>query len=207
LSDFVQDHFYANHGVRPAHVVPPGIDRNLFSHAHQDRYIDLLAAGSLIPLKQYEIFIEVVARLKQNHPNIKAMLVGNGPAAPALKAMVSDRQLDENLDIRNEIPHAELLLLMENTKIFIHPSSFEGFGVVCIEALYAGAQVISLCKPMKQPVTNWHIADSKEKIMKLADELLSQNNFGNQICPFPIEESAIKMMGLLGIQQRQMAGQ
>jgi glycosyltransferase involved in cell wall biosynthesis len=50
------------------HVIPPGIDEREFPRPNSTKDIDIVAAGSLIPLKQYHIFIEVVAELKKPCP-------------------------------------------------------------------------------------------------------------------------------------------
>src|SRR5258705_5892815 len=59
LSDFLQDEFEKNYSTRPQHVIPPGINTKQFNKEIQQKDIDILAAGSLISLKQYEIFINV----------------------------------------------------------------------------------------------------------------------------------------------------
>ncbi|MBK9485561.1 MAG: hypothetical protein IPO01_10185 [Chitinophagaceae bacterium] len=55
LSDFLQTEFEKNYGIKPAFVIPPGIDSKQFISPIKEKDIDLLAAGSLIPLKQFEI--------------------------------------------------------------------------------------------------------------------------------------------------------
>src|SRR5689334_17291676 len=58
LSDFVQHEFKRNHGITPGCVIPPGIDETLFGKTPAQKDIDVLGVGSLIPLKQYDIFLE-----------------------------------------------------------------------------------------------------------------------------------------------------
>jgi len=48
------------------------------------------------------------------------------------------------------LAHPELLEWMQRGKVFLHPSSYEGFGIVCIEALCSGAEVISFVKTYEQ---------------------------------------------------------
>ena len=70
LSDFIQNEFERNHGIKPQFVIPPGIDETLFSSIPKEKDIDLLGVGSLIPLKQYDIFLEIVMELKKQMPRI-----------------------------------------------------------------------------------------------------------------------------------------
>jgi glycosyltransferase involved in cell wall biosynthesis len=196
LSDFIQNEFQKNHGVRPQYVIPPGIDGRLFKQKITERDIDLLAAGSLIPLKQHGIFIEVIAELKKTFPQLKVMLTGKGPQKEEIKKNIDRFHLQDTIKLTGELPHQDVLQLMQRTRVFLHPSVYEGFGVVCIEALYAGAAVISFCKPMEQEIKNWHIVASKEAMILKATELLQSPLHSEQVCPYPIEETVKRMMDL-----------
>lgn len=197
LSDFLQDEFKKNHGIRPALVIPPGIDAKQFDITIQEKDIDLLAAGSLIPLKQFEIFIEIIAGIKKQIPYIKAVLVGNGPEKDKLGALVKKHGLQPNIIFTGELPYPEVLQWMQRAKVLLHPSSYEGFSGVCQEALAAGAHVISFCKPMKQDIPHWHIVNSKDEMKALTLNILQGADTGfESIIPFCIQDTAKKMMEL-----------
>src|SRR5260221_1135512 len=123
LSDFIQDEVVKNHGIRPHHVVPPGINPKQFTSSTKEKDIDILAAGSLIRLKQYDIFIEVVAKIKKQLPGIKAMLIGNGPEKEKLQKLIARLELQSTIALTGELPHSEVLQWMQRTKLFLHPSS------------------------------------------------------------------------------------
>jgi len=162
LSDFIQDEFENGHGVRPQFVVPPGIDANLFDNSIHEKNIDILGVGSLIPLKQYEIFVEVVAALKKDMPGIKAVLVGKGPEKERLESLISKFDIRHNISLTGELAYPEVLKLMQRSKVFLHPSSYEGFGCVCLEALEARCHVISFARPMRRDIEQWSIVKTKE---------------------------------------------
>jgi glycosyltransferase involved in cell wall biosynthesis len=161
LSDFIQNEFEKNHRIRPQFVIPPGVEENLFGDLPGEKDIDLLGVGSLIPLKQYAIFLEIVAEIKKQIPEIKALLVGKGAENERLQSVINKLRLENNVTMTGELPYNEVLKIMQRAKVFLHPSSYEGFGCVCLEALYAGAHVISFCKPMNKDVTHWHIVKDK----------------------------------------------
>jgi glycosyltransferase involved in cell wall biosynthesis len=196
LSDFIQDEFEKNYATRPAHVIPPGIDTALFEQEHPLKDIDILCAGSLIPLKQYKIAIEVIAALKEYYPAIKAVIAGKGPEKDMLQSMISKLGLTNNISLTGELPHRDVLRLMQRTKVFLHPSSYEGFGVVCTEALYAGASVISFVKPMKKPIPNWHIATTIQEMTTVTRALLESFTPHPPLDVYPVEENVRKMMTL-----------
>jgi glycosyltransferase involved in cell wall biosynthesis len=201
LSDFVAAEFERNHGIRPAHIIPPGIEPALFSLPATGKNIDILGAGSLIPLKQFDVFIEVIAQLKKQFPFIKVMLAGKGPEKEKLHELIVHNDLQSTIVMAGELAHPDLLQLMQQTKILLHTSRYEGFGVVCIEALHAGAHVVSFCKPMEQTIDGWHIANSKEEMISIATRLLQNNSTHPGSTPFFIDDSAKAMMKLLGYKE------
>jgi glycosyltransferase involved in cell wall biosynthesis len=79
LSDSLQAEFEKNYSVRPAHVIPPGIDIRQFPEKKLVRDIDVLAAGWLTPLKQFGIFLSTVYEIKKHFPGVRAVLCGRGP--------------------------------------------------------------------------------------------------------------------------------
>jgi glycosyltransferase involved in cell wall biosynthesis len=197
LSDFIQDEFEKNHGVRPQWVVPPGIDTNMFAEYKDRKDIDVLAAGSLIPLKQYTIFMEVIAALKKENPFIHAVLAGNGPEKKKLDQLIIQYELERNVKLAGELPHAEVLALMQKAKVFLHPSSYEGFGVVCMEALYTGAAVISFCKPMKEEIMNWYVVNNTSSMIDITKRLLHNKQDPKSVLFNSIENSVEKIWNLL----------
>jgi len=197
LSDFIVREFSNNYGVVPAHLIPVGIDTSLFSAVNQQRDIDILGAGSLIPLKQYHIFITMVKSIKEFYPAIKTAICGDGPEIKQLQVMIKELQLEDNVSLLGRLSHQEVLQQMQRAKIFLHPSAYEGFGAVCLEALYAGATVVSFVQPMDTVIQNWYIAASKEEMLQLVQQILQQPNSHYQpVLPYTIQENAKKMIGL-----------
>jgi glycosyltransferase involved in cell wall biosynthesis len=197
LSDFLRDEFEKNHSIRPQHMIPAGIDPQQFTALTNKRDIDILAAGSLIQLKQYDVFIETVAEIKKQFPELKAMLVGDGPEKEKLQDLVTKSGLESAITLTGELPHPEVLGLMQRTKVFLHPSSYEGFSGVCLEALAAGIHVISFCKAMKQEIGHWHIASSKEEMKQKALEILQTPGIVHSpASPFLINDSVKAIMRL-----------
>ncbi len=197
ISDFLQRQFEQSHGIRPRHIIPIGINPTLFSSDHVERDIDILGAGSFIPLKQYNVFIEVIKALSERMPNITAQLLGNGAEEYRLKELVKKFDLENSLSFGGKKPNSEVLHLMQRTKIFLHTSSYEGFGAVALEALYAGAQVISFCQPMNEPIAHWHIVQTRTEMIEKAFQILQSKQIDyTPVLPYEIHEIARKIIGL-----------
>lgn len=173
MSEALLRRFHDNYGIRPRSVIPNGIDTRLFPPlTPAERDIDIFGAGSLQPLKQYDLLVKVVASLGADLPGIRAMHCGGGEERQKLQSMIEGLGLEKNLALMGERPHAEILQMMQRTKVFLHTSSYEGYSTVCLEALYAGAHVISFCDPMDRQVPQWHIVRNMEEMAAVAWEIL-----------------------------------
>ena len=197
LSDFISRSLYINYGVMPRHIIPGGIDTRAFSGYDGARSIDILSAGSLIPLKQYHLLIEVVCRLRIYFPQIKVVLCGDGPERPRLETMVKKLKLEKNIKLAGEVPHPEVLRLMQQSKIFLHTSNYEGLSMVCLEALYAGAKVISLVRPMDNDIPNWHVVGNTVQMAEIVNSILRDKTTVYQsVLPYKIEDIAAQILAL-----------
>lgn len=179
LSDFIVREMRKNYGLLPAQVIPVGVDTSLFGEAPEKRDIDVLGAGSLIPLKQYHLFVETINFLKVFYPGIKAVLCGKGPEMENLKNMAISLGLKDNIEFAGELPHKKVLELMQHSKVFLHTSSYEGYGAVLSEALYAGAHVVSFCKPMDKDYRHHYVVKTPEEVNKITLKLLKNTHRGH----------------------------
>ncbi|MGZ3750989.1 MAG: glycosyltransferase [Mucilaginibacter sp.] len=191
LSDFIADEFYKNYSVTPAHVIPIGIDPALFAPLPAKRDIDILGAGYLIPLKQYDLFVNVINLLRKSHPGIRTVICGKGPELEPLRALIKSPNLERNVELLGELPHGSVLALMQRSKVFLHTSAYEGFGMVCLEALYAGARVVSMVQPMNARIENWHIVYRDVDLVHKLKELLGKKDIEYKpVSPYLIDDSA-----------------
>jgi glycosyltransferase involved in cell wall biosynthesis len=197
ISDFIADEFFKNYLIRPFYVITNGIEQELFEKVSHQRAIDVLGAGSLIPLKRYDTFIDCIFHIKKTFPQIYSVVAGKGRQDWALQKKVREHALENNIFFNGEMEHRNLLLLMQQSKVFLHPSSYEGFSMVCLEALYAGCHVISFCKPMNNDFENWHIVKTEEEMISKALEILSHPTFEYEsVLPFSINETAEAVLEL-----------
>jgi glycosyltransferase involved in cell wall biosynthesis len=198
MSDFLVEEFARNHGIRPLRMIPNAIDPGVFPVASGGRRdIHLLAVGSLSRLKRYKIFIDAVAIIRPSLPSVRAVLCGEGEERQQLVELADQYRLGGHLTMTGELPHEEVLGLMQRTKIFLHPSEYEGFGIVCLEALYAGAHVISMCKPLKEDIPHWHVVANEEEMIRKVLSLLEQESLDDaSVVRYTIKESVEEIMGL-----------
>lgn len=127
-------------------VVPFGLDPSDAKFTvgpPSKRSIDILGVGSLIPLKNFDQFVQVVAVLRERFPEIRAEIIGAGPEKAKLQRLTREKKLEFHLRLAGELPRPEVLRRMRQSKILLHPSRFEAQGYVFLEALAAGMAVIA----------------------------------------------------------------
>ncbi len=202
LSDFGRNEFNKNHGIRPGHMIPLGLTPAISLIEPSPRDIDILGVGSLIPLKQYHLFIEAVYYLKKDFPDIKAMICGKGPEEFCLRALIAKYDLEKNVELTGELAHDEIVRTMHRDKVFLHPSNYEGLSVVCIEALQSGCQVISFIQPMSYPINHWTIADNREKMVAMAKSILmNPATVYKPVLPFTTRDSVKNILQLFNYKE------
>jgi 1,2-diacylglycerol 3-alpha-glucosyltransferase len=207
LSDAMAIELFKNYSIKPRHIIPFGVDAAIFPAGQQERTIDIMGAGSLIPLKRYDLFLEVIDKLRVSFPNLRVVHCGRGPEKDRLLRRLKQGGLHRHVTLLDEVPHARVLALMQQSRIFLHTSSYEGFAAVCAEALYAGAQVVSFCQPIHQPIPQWHIVNSEEELTPLLVDLLKNKELSHEkVLPFTMEEACARIMALFGYQGGNQGG-
>lgn len=193
MSDFLKTEFLKNHGINPSYLITNGTE---IAAPSVKKDIDIIGAGSLVPLKQYNIFIEVVAALAKSNPHISAVLFGKGPEEDSLKQRISDLGLEKNLEVKGEVDHPTLMTWMNRSKVLVHPSSYEGYSTVCLEALANGCHVVSFTHAENDPIAHWHIVNEKEQMISATERILQTETDYTPTNIRPIEATVKQMMTL-----------
>jgi glycosyltransferase involved in cell wall biosynthesis len=164
-----------------------------------ERDIDLLGVGSLIPLKNYSLFIKLVEKITVINKELKCVLVGSGPEEPILKQMAREKGLENNIEFTGLLCRMEIFKLMQRSRIFIHPSKFEGSGFVFAEALVNGMNIVSFNVGYAQSNPKWYIAKNDEDFLKITGELLIAKLDFIPVNLFPIDETVSKYDSLYNL--------
>jgi glycosyltransferase involved in cell wall biosynthesis len=199
MSEFLQQSFLRNHNVKPNYIIENAIDIDLYNISEGSRNIDILGVGSLIPLKQYDLFIRIVQKVNEAI-KVQSVICGKGPEENNLRTLIGELALNNVIELKGEQQHPEVLKLMQTGKIFLHTSSYEGFSSVCLEALYSGAHVISFCRPFTTAVEHWHFVDTEaEMIEKVLEILKDPATEYSPVLLFYVRDSVREMMRLYDI--------
>lgn len=198
MSDFLKEEFKKNHHIEPKHVITNGINATLFEPLNSNqRPIDILGAGSLIPLKNYSLFIEVIAEVVKKHPLLHVKIVGDGAEKKLLSDLIIQHKLQRNIELLGVKSHLETLSLMNQSKLFLHTSHYEGNSTVLIEALYSGCQVVSTQKLNNDAVKNLQTLTNITDLINRVLDLLVQKKEAERVTFNTMDNSAKQMMQLL----------
>lgn len=86
--------------------------------------------------KNLQTFVDTIKRLQQTHDNVRAMIVGDGPAKKELEHMLPEAHFTGFITGR------ELSKAYASSDVFLFPSETETFGNVTLEAMSSGLPCI-----------------------------------------------------------------
>ncbi|PIA79393.1 hypothetical protein BFR04_00640 [Gaetbulibacter sp. 4G1] len=142
ISSIQRDLFYKFHNIRVQKIANNAVFKELFPSINTSRRaIDIIGVGSLGVLKNYSFFIDIVHKLNIN--DLKCIIIGGGEEMDNLKEQIIRLNLSNNITLLGRKTHKEVLKYLNNSKLFLHTSKFEGNASVLQEALYSGCNVVS----------------------------------------------------------------
>lgn len=108
----------------------------------------ILCVSTLHPHKNIERLLSVFQRIRKNSPNLRLILAGmRGFHAERIESMISNLEPSNAVTITGWIAREDLYRLYSGAKIFVYPSTFEGFGMPLLEAMAAQVPVASSAIP------------------------------------------------------------
>lgn len=105
----------------------------------------IMTMGRLASHERYKGFdevIEVMPLLLKRIPNLKYLIVGDGPDRPRLEAKAAALGMSDNVIFAGYIPESEKVAHYNLANVYVMPSMGEGFGIVLIEAAACGVPVV-----------------------------------------------------------------
>ena len=200
LSENQAEQFYKLTNRNADEIIHWGIDEQPVSNTERD--IDLLAVGSLIPLKNYSLLIKAVEEIAKENSDIKCMLIGSGPEESSLKLAAKRKGMEKNIEFMGALNRFEIFKLMQRSRIFIHPSKFEGSGYVFAEALVNGMNIVSFNVGYAREHNKWFIAKDEEDFIGITKKLINSELYFKPFNLFPLNETVNRYASLYGIEQK-----
>lgn len=180
-------------------VIYGGVDYNrynIYSRYQKFKAPTIICISRLVKYKRIQDLILAVYLLKEKFPEIKLVLVGEGPEKEKLK--VKSEKLKVNVEFMGQVSEEKKLGLLSKSHIHVLPSAVEGFGLVTIEALVAGTPVVNADIPINREILNgqkvdrlsgcqvkggllFNLEDYVDLAEKLADLLTDKELYGRKV--------------------------
>ena len=131
---------------QPIHVVENGIrSAEIQATAASKQSSDVIYVGRLVAFKHIDILIRAIVVLVKTLPNIRLIIIGDGPQKTSLENLTTKLQLQKNVTFMGFIDtHASIIATMKASQVFVLPSSREGFSIVAVEANASGLPVVTV---------------------------------------------------------------
>lgn len=160
-------------------IIPNGIDCNYTNQIEpSNENSDILFAGRLIKEKNVDILIKSIFKVREKIPGVNCIIIGDGPEKKKLEKLVQDLNLQNNIVFKGFMEsYEDLISYMKSSKVFVLPSTREGFGIVVIEANACGLPVIVVDHKMNAAtdliVNNKNGIVSKFSASDIADNIIN----------------------------------
>lgn len=113
------------------------------SHATPiDETIRLVTTGSLIDIKNQAFLVDVVKILTVKGLDIQLDVLGDGPNREKIQTRIYENGLQERITLQGNVNNVEDYL--HKAHIYVHPATYEPFGLVLLEAMAAGLPCVAL---------------------------------------------------------------
>ena len=194
LSKNQKDLLLKNTG-RKSIIIPWGINPENFPKP-QEKTIDILGVGSLNKIKNYSLFIQIIAKLKSNFNDLKVEIIGEGNLKHQLLHEIKEKKLEDIIQIKGELPRLEVLEKMAKSKVLLHTSSYESFGMVFLEALQSNMNIVSFEVGFSENAKNWKVCTTKNEMITALKQILKTNIETNYSNPYLINETVAKYIAI-----------
>jgi glycosyltransferase involved in cell wall biosynthesis/SAM-dependent methyltransferase len=131
----------AQAGARATRVVHLGADLPP-SAAQPPARPTIVTVAHLASRKRHDDMLVALALVRERHPDVSYVIVGDGPEREPLRHRIAELGLDANVRLLGALPPADALTAAQDATLFAMPSVDEAFGVAYIEAMAAGVPAI-----------------------------------------------------------------
>jgi 1,2-diacylglycerol 3-alpha-glucosyltransferase len=134
-------------------VIPTGIDITPYKKADgaalraewnwpEDKVI--ISIGRLAEEKNWVTLLRAFAIAQKSQPNIRLVLLGDGPQAEALKQLAGELGIAERVMFTGKVPFEQVPNYLKAADLFAFASVTETQGLVTLEAMAAGLPVVAV---------------------------------------------------------------
>jgi teichuronic acid biosynthesis glycosyltransferase TuaC len=102
----------------------------------------LVTVAHLVARKRHADVVRALWLLRDRHPTLRYLVIGDGPEREPLRALAAELGLADRVELVGQLAHADAMERMRNGHVFVLPSTDEAFGVAYVEAMAAGLPAV-----------------------------------------------------------------
>lgn len=135
------------HATGRAHLVPPGVDRDLFSPSGELRECRVLYVGRVEQTSRWkglQVLVDALPRLRDLVPDARLTIVGDGDDVVPLQKRAAELGVADLIDWAGQVDHSALPAYYRRAGVTVLPSltEAESFGMALAEAIACGCPVV-----------------------------------------------------------------
>jgi sugar transferase (PEP-CTERM/EpsH1 system associated) len=148
----------------------------------------LVQVARLDPIKDHGTAVRSFARLAEQRPDSRFLLVGDGPERPAIEQLISQHGLSERVHVLGT--RTDVKRLLAGADLFVLSSTSEGIPLTLIEAMAAGLPVVAtrvggVAEVVEHGKTGFlvpagDVAGLAERMVHLADNAAERTDLGQR---------------------------
>lgn len=183
VSDSIYNEFVFKKSLNGKYItIPNYIDSNhiidMANNGISNEKYDCCYLGRLVDEKNPMFFIKIIKELTNEHKDIKAIMIGEGPMKEKCLSLITELGLDNNIKLIGFLSNPYPFL--KNSKVCFMPSKYEGFGLVAIESLILGVPVLNSgnggLKEIFKNDLEWYICNSIEEYVTKYKKIVNETN-------------------------------
>jgi len=149
ISSFTANRFETTYHKSITGIIPIGIDIDKINAiSPSSEQSDIIFVGRLIKEKNVDLLVKAVAIALPKYPKLRVLVVGEGPEYKRIQITIKQKNLENIVHIHSFYnSHDDIIARLKASKIFVLPSTREGFGISALEALACGLPVITINHP------------------------------------------------------------
>jgi glycosyltransferase involved in cell wall biosynthesis len=124
-------------------VAPPGVEPQFAPGGERSDVPLVVAVGRLVPVKRFELLVDALVRLKPKHPDLRAVIVGEGYERPALEARIRAADAGSWIELPGYVSEERLIDLYHRAWLVASTSLREGWGMTVTEAGACGTPSVA----------------------------------------------------------------
>ena len=185
---------YPSAYLRRLSMVPNGIESDSGKWSKEEARADLglpvgkfvlASVGRLAVSKNHSRLLEALAKCEDIH----LVCAGDGEERASLESQISKLELDSRVTLLGDIPSDEMGRVYAASDAFIHPTLFESFGIVALEAAAAGLPLVLSDIPAMRELTGGPDAGNAlyfdptqtEQIVAAINHIATDNNLHKEL--------------------------